>query len=286
MRQSTILDYSAPRGLAGRLRTLFSYRELTWMLAWREVRVRYKHSLLGALWAVIPPVMMMLVFTFAFGTVSQLDPQRLTGHATLPYSLFALGGLVPWMFFSNSLTAATTSLVSNRQLITKIYFPREVFPISAVLSSFLDFLVSIGVLMILALYLQFRGGWRMSCGWPMLGLPVVIVVQIALTIGLSLLLSMANLFYRDVGFLFRAVIQLWMFATCVVYQLESLSPWKRAVIELNPMTPIIQAYRDCLLLGRNPFTPQFWLAAAISILTLLAAWTWFARKEFEFAERA
>lgn len=281
----TTLDSAAPHGIIGRLKTLYSYRELTWMLAWRDVRVRYKHSLLGALWAVIPPVMMMFVFTFAFGTVSQLDPQRLTGHDKLPYSLFALGGLVPWMFFANSLTAATTSLVSNRQLITKIYFPREVFPISTVISSLLDFLVSTIVLVLVAAWFNYRGAWHLTLGWPMLCLPIVLFVQMALTVGLSLLLSMANLFYRDVGFLFRSLIQLWMFATCVVYQLEPRAAWKRTIIELNPMTPIIQAYRDCLLLSRNPFTAPFWQAALISFLILVLGWAWFARKEFEFAER-
>lgn len=288
MKQSTLYDASAPHGMFRRLGMLLAYRELTWMLAWRDIRVRYKHSLLGALWAIIPPVMMMFVFTFAFGTVTQLDPQRLTGHDTLPYSLFALGGLVPWMYFANSLTAATISLVSNRQLITKIYFPREVFPVSAVISSFLDFLVSTGVLILLAVYFHFRAGhgsWHISLGWPLAVLPVVILVQTAFTIGLALLLSMANLFYRDVGFLFRSLIQLWMFATCVVYQLEPVALWKRAVIELNPMTPIIRAYRDCLLLDRNPFCPAFWQATAISLLTLLIGWAWFSRKEFEFAER-
>ena len=286
MRQQAALNGSAQMGMLRRLGMLFAYRELTWMLAWRDVRVRYKHSMLGVAWAIIPPVMMMFVFTFAFGTISQLDPQRLTGHATLPYSLFALGGLVPWMFFANSLTAATISLVSNRQLITKIYFPREVFPIAAVISAFLDFLVSTGVLMLLAVYFQFRSGWQISWGLPLAALPVVILVQTALTVGLSLLLSMANLFYRDVGFLFRSVIQLWMFATCVVYQLEPAVAWKRAMIELNPMTPIIRAYRDCLLLGRNPFNGPFLQATIISLLTLLVGWVWFARREFEFAERA
>src|SRR5262249_25953951 len=157
------------------------------------IRVRYKHSLLGALWAVIPPVLMMLVFNFAFGTVSQLSPQRLTGHAKLPYSLFALAGLVPWTFFANSLTSATISLVSNRQLITKIYFPREVFPFSTVISSLLVFLVSTLVLVLVAVYFSYRGIWNLNLGWPIFCLPLIILIQMTFTIGLALLLSMANL---------------------------------------------------------------------------------------------
>jgi lipopolysaccharide transport system permease protein len=100
------------------------------------------------------------------------------------------------------------------------------------------------------------------------------------------MLSMANLFYRDVGFLFRSLIQLWMFVTCVVYQLEPADPWKRAIVQLNPMTPIINAHRDCLLRGRNPLTPDFITAAVVSLLVLVIGWSWFTRREFEFAERA
>jgi lipopolysaccharide transport system permease protein len=274
-------------GVFARLRRLSAYRELTWMLTWRDIRVRYKHSMLGAAWAVIPPVMMMGIFTFVFGTVSQLDPQTLTGHASLPYSLFALSGLVPWTFFANSLQAATISLVSNRQLITKIYFPREVFPIAAVGSAFIDFLISTVVLIAFALFVHFRGGpWRFELGWAMLCLPIVVLVQLAFTIGLGLLLSMANLFYRDVGFLFRSFIQLWMFVTCVVYQLEPAAKWKQAVIQLNPMTPIIRAYRDCLLMNRNPFDWNFIQASFISVGILALGWLWFSRREFDFAERA
>lgn len=274
-------------GVIPRLRRLGAYRELTWMLTWRDIRVRYKHSMLGAAWAVIPPVMMMGIFTFVFGTVSQLNPQTLTGHASLPYSLFALSGLVPWTFFANSLQAATISLVSNRQLITKIYFPREVFPVAAVGSAFIDFVISTVVLVAFALFVHFGGGpWRFEIGWPMLALPVVVVVQLALTVGIGLLLSMANLFYRDVGFLFRSFIQLWMFVTCVVYQLEPTAAWKRALIQLNPMTPIIRAYRDCLLMNRNPFDWNFVQASLFSVAVLALGWLWFSRREFDFAERA
>lgn len=286
MKQHSCTNLHAQTGLMGRFSMLAAYRELTWMLAWRDIRVRYKHSALGAAWAIIPPVVMMIVFAFVFGTVSQLDPRKLTGHDAMPYSLFALSGLVPWMFFSNSLTAAITSLVSNRQLITKIYFPREVFPIAAVVSTFVDFLIATAMLFAFALYTHFRHGWELPLAWPLLALPAVVAVQIILTIGLGLILSMANLFYRDVGFLFRSLIQLWMFVTCVVYQLDPAAAWKRTVIQLNPMTPIIQAYRDCLIIGRNPFNAAFAQAAAVSIAVLAIGWASFARREFEFAEHA
>lgn len=269
----------------GRISELFRYRELMWMLAWRDIRVRYKHSILGAAWAVVPPASMMAVFTFVFGQVIDVERERLTGNATLPYSLFAFSGLVPWMFFSNGLTGAIGSLVSNRPLVTKIYFPREVFPFSAMISAFVDFLIASVVLVILAIILhQYPNGWHFHASWTLAFVPIVVFVQIVFMAGLGLLLSMANLFYRDVGFLFRSIIQLWMFVTCVVYELEATAPWKRFLIQLNPMTPIIRAYRDCLIIGRSPFDATFGYASAVAFVTLLLGWSWFRKREFEFAE--
>lgn len=269
-----------------RLRTLWSYRELVWMLAWRDIRVRYKHTFLGAAWAVLPPLAMMLIFNFVFGSVADMDRGKLTGHPHLPYALFAFSGLVPWMLLANGLTAATSALVANRQLVTKIYFPREVFPIASMLSALVDFLIASGVLVLMAVYFHFRSdGWSYSFHASALMLPVVIIVQLIFMTGVALILSMLNLFYRDVSFLFRFGVQLWMFLTCVVYNLEAPSGWKRAIIELNPMTPIIRAYRDCLLYGKWPFSAAFLNAAAWSLILLLVGWWWFRRREFEFAER-
>jgi len=273
------------QGIPARLAMLLRYRELIGMLAWRDVRVRYKHSVLGAAWAVVPPTAMMLIFTFVFGTIVDIDKQKLTGEAFLPYSLFAFSGLVPWTFFATGLTTATGSLVSNRQLVTKIYFPREVFPIAAVGSAFVDFVIASLVLVGLAAFMHIQSnGWSYQFHWTVLFIPVVVGVQMILMIGLGLLLSMANLFYRDVGFLFRSAIQLWMFVTCVVYSLEATAGWKRLIIQLNPMTPIIRAYRDCLIHGRSPFDLPFVNAAAMSVAILLIGWWWFRRREFDFAE--
>ncbi len=268
-----------------RLPTLYRYRELMWMLAWRDIRVRYKHSVLGAAWAIVPPTAMMLVFTFVFSQVVQIDRQKLTGGVAAPYCLFAFSGLVPWMFFANGLTGAIGSMVANRPLVTKIYFPREVFPLSAIISAAVDFAIAMVVLVALAVGLHFLpNGWTYEPGWAILYLPVVILAQVMFMAGLGLLLSMANLFYRDVGFLFRSIIQLWMFVTCVVYQLEATSGWKRVVIQLNPMTPIIRGYRNCLIQNTSPFDLAFINAAAVSAMVLLVGWWWFRRREFEFAE--
>lgn len=280
---ATTIDDS--RRSARLLALLLRYRDLIGTLAWRDIRVRYKHSMLGAAWAVLPPIAMMLVFNFVFGAVADIDRQKLTGHASVPYCLFAFCGLVPWMFLANGLTAATTSLVANRQLVTKVYFPRAVLPLASIGSALIDFLIAGTILAALTGYYHFRAdAWRFEWHSSILLLPVVIAVQIAFMCGMGLLLSMANLFYRDVGFLFRSLIQLWMFLTCVVYQLEATTGWKRLVVQLNPMTPIIRAYRDCLLFGRFPLDAPFAGATAISMLLLVVGWRWFRAREMEFAE--
>ena len=281
----TLAATVAGRPSRPRMAALIKYRELLWMLAWRDIRVRYKHSLLGVAWAIMPPIMMMAIFSFVFGTVTQMKTSGLTGHRTMPYSLFAFAGLVPWTFFANGLSSATVSLVSNRQLVTKIYFPREVFPFSAIISAFVDFLIAGAVLIIYAAGLRFAGGeWTFELRAAILWVPLVVLVQVIFMLGLSLILSMANLFYRDVGFLFRSLIQLWMFFTCVLYQLEATDGWKRLAIQLNPMTPIIRAFRDCLFFGRDPFDLPFAAACVSAVLTLLVGWRWFGRSESRFAE--
>ena len=243
-----------------RFALLWRYRELTWMLAWRDIRVRYKHTLLGAAWAVAPPLMTMFIFTFIFGTVVGIEKSRLTGSDSIPYALFALAGLVPWMFFANGLSSAVSSLTANRQLVTKIYFPREVFPLASVMSAVVDFAVSMLALLGLGIYLHFNGAWAFQIHPAIAWLPLVIAVQLVLMIGLSFLLSMANLYYRDVGLIFRSFIQ------------------------LNPMTPIIRAYRDCLITGQAPIDASFVGAAVTSIGILMVGWSWFRHCEFDFAE--
>jgi ABC-type polysaccharide/polyol phosphate export permease len=268
-----------------RLASLVAYRELIWMLAWRDIRVRYKHSILGATWAVVPPVAMMLVFNFVFGAVTDINRQTLTGHPNLPYSLFAFAGLVPWMFLANGLTAATGSLVANRQLVTKIYFPREVFPLSSILSAFVDFAICFGLLIVLIAWQHFtHDAWAFRWSPMILLTPLILLIQLVFMSGASLILSMANLFYRDVNFIFRSLVQLWMFVTCVVYHLDASAGWKRIVIQLNPMTPIIRAYRDCLLLGRWPFDLPLLYATVLSLLLVVLGWRWFRHREFDFAE--
>jgi len=265
--------------------TLFSelprLRALLPVLTWRDLRVRYKQSLLGVGWAVLLPFSMMLLFTFVF--TRAIDGASLLG-VKMPYPLYAFAGLVPWTFFSSSLSNCVNSLVANRNLVTKVYFPREVFPLSCVASALVDFVIAMTVMIGLMAYFHFRGDWPFTPTRALLFLPVVLIVQIALTVGLGMILAMANLFYRDVRQLFAVVIQLWMFVSAVVVPLPRDDSFWANVFALNPLIPIITAYRDCLLNGHFPDGGGFSYAGLVALLFLIFGWISFRRAAFRFAE--
>lgn len=265
-------------------REVVAYRELLWMLIWRDVRVRYKHTALGAAWAILPPLLTMAVFSLVFQRTLGLETQTLTGQSRIPYPLFAMVGLVAWSFFANSLNGAVTSLVGNRPLLTKIHFPREVFPIAAVGSGLVDFVVSCLAFALLAVVYHATTPWRFELQSTLVLLPIVAMVQLVWICGLSMLLAMGNLFYRDVGFIVRAALPLWMFVTNVAYELRPSGTIAGLLVAANPMTAIIRAYRDCLFEGRAPDPIGFGCAAVLGVATLALAARWFHRLEFRFAE--
>ena len=257
------------------------FRELLVTLTWRDVRVRYRQSLLGVGWAVLLPFSMMLVFTFVF---TRAIDARVVAGVNMPYALYAFAGLVPWTFFSSSLSGCVSSLVANRSLVTKVYFPREVFPLSCIAGAMLDFGIAMLVLGGLMAYFHVRGDWSFTPGWPLLFVPVILGVQTLLTMGLGLLLAMANLFYRDVRQVFGVVIQLWMFVSAVVVPVPQDGTLTARLIALNPLTPIMSAYRDCILHGRWPNAEGFVYASALATLFLIGGWVCFRRASHRFAE--
>lgn len=250
-------------------------------LTWRDLRVRYKQSALGAGWAVLLPVSMMLLFTFVF--TRTVDVKQAWGLQT-PYALFAFSGLVPWTFFGTSLTNCVNSLVANRNLVTKVYFPREVFPLSATAVALMDFLVAMTVLLAFMIYFHLSGRWTLVAGWGWFCLPGVVLIQLALTLGLGMILSMANLFYRDVRPVFGVVLQLWMFVSGVVIPIPRDGSLSARVLMCNPMVPIIEAYRECLLHGRVPHGAGLAYAGAVSLTLLIGGWMGFRRASYRFAE--
>lgn len=260
---------------------LFERRQLLLSLTWRDVRVRYKQSLLGIAWAVLLPLSLMLIFTFVF--TRAIDATKVM-KVDMPYALYAYLGLVPWTFFSMSLTGCVNSLVANRNLVTKVYFPREVFPLSCVAGSFVDFCIAMFVVVGLALYFHITGAWTFALHPTLLFLPVVIGVQIMLTVGLGMLLAMANLFYRDVRQIASVSVQLWMFVSAVVVPVPQDGSTLAYVISFNPLVPIIGAYRDCIIHGQLPAWGSFLYATIVSIFFLIVGWIIFRRSSFRFAE--
>jgi ABC-type polysaccharide/polyol phosphate export permease len=247
------------------------FRELLYQLTLRDLLLRYKQTAMGAAWAIFMPLVNTAVFSVIFTRVAPLD----TG---MPYPLFAFCGLLCWNFSAASFRFAVTSLTSNSNLVTKVYFPREMFPISAVLVSLVDFAVGAVVLVLLMLY------YRVPPSWTFLALPAVLAVHTLFTIAVSLVLAMANLFYRDVKYLFELVLTVWMFLTSVLYPARLISGSVGRVFRLNPMTPIIDAYRDVLLRGRWPDPYVFGGVAILSCVAAAGAWLVFHRAEFRFAE--
>src|SRR5215213_5641608 len=217
----------------------WEYRELLVRMTARDLLLRYKQTVMGFGWAIFMPLVNTAIFSVIFTRVAAID-------VGTPYPVYAFCGLVAWNFFASSLRFSVTSLTSNPSLVTKVYFPREIFPFSAVLVSIVDFAVSALVLVALMLY------YRVAVGWPLLMLPVVVLGIIIFTAATALAISMANLFYRDVKYLFEIVIAVWMFATSVVYPIGRVGGKLGAVLTLNPMTPIVDAYRAVLLRGELP----------------------------------
>jgi lipopolysaccharide transport system permease protein len=248
-----------------------TYRDLLYQMTKRDLLLRYKQTVLGFGWAIFMPLVNTAVFSVIFMRVAPID-------VGIPYPLFAFTGLLTWNFFASSLKFAITSLTSNAQLVAKVYFPREIFPFSAVIVCFIDFAVASIVLVVMMI-------WYQVAITPMiLLLPVVLAVHILFTMGVALLISMGNLFFRDVKYLFEILLTVWMFGTSVLFPVSLVGGKLGVVMQLNPMTPIIDGYRAVLFHGQSPFTPSFGLAVAISLVMFGFSWLTFHRAEFQFAE--
>jgi homopolymeric O-antigen transport system permease protein len=247
-----------------------AYRELLVRMTLRDLVLRYKQTIMGFAWAMFMPLVNTAVFSVIFTRVAPID-------VSVPYPVFAFCGLLVWNFFASALRFSVTSLTGNPSLVTKVYFPREIFPFSAVIVSLVDFLVAGVILVPLMVY------YRIGVGWPLALLPLVMLVHVAFTAAAALALAMANLFYRDVKYLFEIVISVWMFASSVLYPVAGVGGRAGLLLRLNPMTQIVDAYRAVLLESRVP-SPEFYAAAAFSILLLSVAWIGFHAAEFRFAE--
>ncbi len=251
---------------------IWKYRELLFFLTWRELKVRYQQTLLGAAWAVIQPLMQMVVFTFIFGGIARMTSEG------IPYPIFSYTALLPWGLFSKSLTDAGRSMVMNRNMITKIYFPRLIIPMASVFSGLVDFAVAFVILIGLMFYYHIT---PTSAIWL---LPLFMLLAIVAALGVGLWLSAMNVQYRDVGHVLPFLTQFWMFVTPVIYPASRIPAKWQLLYSLNPMTGVVEGFRWALLGSSGAPTSMMAVSAAISILLLIGGLFYFRRMERTFAD--
>ncbi|MGC8761708.1 MAG: ABC transporter permease [Bryobacteraceae bacterium] len=261
------------RGWVGlKLRELWEYRELVYFLVWRDVKVRYKQTVLGALWAIIQPLFSMLVFTVVFGRLAKIPSDG------IPYPLFSYAALLPWNYFAQGLSSSSDSLVGSANLIKKVYFPRLAIPVAAVCGGVVDFLIAFCVLLLMMAYF---GVWPTG---NVVWLPLFLLLALVTALGVGLWLSALNVQYRDVKYTVPFLVQFWMYATPIVYPSSLLpEPWK-TVYGLNPMAGVVEGFRWALLGVKTPPGPMLWVSVAAAVALLVSGAFFFRRMEKTFAD--
>jgi homopolymeric O-antigen transport system permease protein len=247
------------------LRELAAYRELLYFFVWREIKVRYKQTVIGAGWAILQPVATMLVFSLFFGRLAKIP------SGGLPYPLFFYCAILPWTYFSAALTGATGSVVENQRVITKVYFPRVILPLSAVLSGLVDFAIAFVLLVGMALYYHVTPG-------PWLAfVPLFLLLAMLTAFGAGLWLAALNALYRDVRYVVPFLAQFWMFASPVAYPSSLVPPGWRWLYGLNPMAGVIDGFRWAIT-GQNPPSSALFAASTAGVLVMLLAGLWYFRR--------
>ena len=256
------------------LKELLRYRELVFFLTWRDLKVRYKQTILGVAWAIIQPVMTMVVFSIFFGGLAKVPSDG------IPYPLFSIAGLLPWQLFENSMRTASKSLVSNRNMITKIYFPRIILPMSSILSSLVDFFVAMPILIVMMIIYGYH------VNWYILLIPYYILLTLITSLGVSLWFSALDVMYRDVGIIVPFVSQIWMYLTPIAYGSTLISNPKWSFIySLNPMVGVVNGFRSAFL-GINNSIPigSMIFSLVISLIILVGGLYFFRHMEKQFAD--
>ncbi|MBL7199898.1 MAG: ABC transporter permease [Anaerolineae bacterium] len=254
------------------LRDLWEYRELLYFLTWRDIKVRYKQTILGAAWAIIQPFFTMVVFSLFFGRLARMPSDD------IPYPLFSYAALVPWTFFANGLSNSSSSLVGSANLLRKVYFPRLVIPISAVMAGGLDFVLAFVVLVGMMLFYGIVP--TAAIAW----LPLLLVLALVTALGVGLWLTAMNVQFRDVRYAVPFLVQAWMFATPIAYPSSLLDePW-RTVYGLNPMAGVVEGFRWALLGTETAPGPIVFVSAVVAVGLLVSGAYYFRRMERTFAD--
>lgn len=255
------------------LNDLWIYRELIYFMTWRDLKVRYKQTLLGASWAVLKPFLNMVVFTIFFGGLAKVPSEG------VPYPIFSFAALLPWELFSNALSISSRSLVQNRHMITKIYFPRVILPLSSTLSGVVDFLIAFVILLGMMVF------YKIQPTWNLLALPAFLLLAIIAALGIGLWLSALNVLYRDIGYITPFLTQFWLFITPIVYPTSMIPEKWHLLYALNPMTGVVEGFRWAIL-GTAQGAPGLYLyvSIAVSIVLLISGMYYFKRMERHFSD--
>ena len=253
---------------------LWRYRELFRVLAWRDLSVRYKQTVIGVLWALIRPFLTMLVFTIVFGRIAGLPTD---GNA--PYALMVFAGILPWTFFSSGLSEASNSLINNTNLISKVYFPRLIVPIATIVVAFVDFLISFCILLVLMGWYRFLPDWRMTV------LPVFALLAFFASVGPSLWITSLNVKYRDFRYIIPFTVQLGLYVSPVGFSSSVVPEQWRLLYSLNPMVGVIDGFRWCILGGQSQlFLPGVAMSVGVTVLFLWLGIRQFRKLEKSFAD--
>jgi lipopolysaccharide transport system permease protein len=262
-----------PRGWqAIDLREIWRYRELLYFLAWRDVKVRYKQTAIGALWAVLQPFLTMVVFSVIFGRLMGLD----TGGA--PYPVFAYTALLPWTFFSGALSRSGNSLISDANLISKIYFPRLILPFASVISMLVDFAIAFVILIGMMLF------YGITPGPAVVTLPLFLLLAFLTALGIGLWFAALNVKYRDISYVIPFLVQFWLFLTPVAYPISLIPERLQLLYSLNPMVGVVEGFRWALLGGTNISLAPLILSTVVIFALFLGGLYYFRRMEYEFAD--
>jgi lipopolysaccharide transport system permease protein len=270
----TIIDPAASRRVIINWRELWQYRDLFFFLVWRDIKTRYAQSILGVGWAVIQPVFSMIVFTIVFGNIAKVNSEG------VPYAIFSYTALVPWTFFSTSLTSASSSLISSKNLITKVYFPRLVIPISPVLGKMIDFGISFVILLGLMVWFGVR-----PTIWSLM-VPVFILLMMLTAAGVGMWLTALSIQYRDIRYGSTFFVQLLMYASPVIYPTSDIPERFQTLYALNPMVGVIEGFRSALLGTRGMPWEYLGIGAGMAVIFFITGALYFRSMERYFADVA
>jgi lipopolysaccharide transport system permease protein len=251
-------------------RDLWRYRELFRVLAWRDLAVRYKQTVIGAAWAIIRPFITMIVFTVIFGRIAKLP-----SDGTAPYALMVFAGMLPWTFFSTGLSEASNSLIGNANLISKVYFPRLIVPIASVVVAFVDFLIAFSMLILMMAWYHYMPGWRM------LVLPALILLAFLASMGPALWITALNVKYRDFRYIIPFIVQFGLYVSPVGFSSSVVPEEWRLLYSLNPMVGVIDGFRWCILSGQSPV----YLPGLAASVVVAAFFLWFGIHRFRKTEK-